>query len=93
MAADPSEELIRSVRVIYKEATETEAARSVRGFHAIARPDGHVDEPLDDVVQDEFTRNLVLRDMEREWQALKRRYEQFAEFVAMVRQDLEDEAA
>lgn len=88
-----AQELIRSVRVVYKEATEVEAARSVRGFHAVTRPDGHVYEPLDDVVQDEFTRNLVLRDMEREWKALKRRYENFAEFAVMVSRDLEREAA
>lgn len=88
-----AQELIRSVRVVYKPATDKEAARSVRGFHAIARADGHVYEPLDVVVEDEFTRTLVLRDMEREWVALKRRYEHFAEFLSMVRADLDQRAA
>lgn len=88
-----AQELIRSVKVTYREPTETEAGRSVRAFHAVRRENGHVYEPLDLVVQDPFTRQLVLRDMEREWKALHRRYSQFREFVDLIRQDLEREAA
>jgi hypothetical protein len=87
-----AQELIRSVRVRYVEATENEAARSVRAFHAVRREDGHVYEPAEKVVEDPFTRRLVLADMEREWKALRRRYEQFAEFAGMVRRDLEEAA-
>jgi hypothetical protein len=87
-----AQELIRSVRVRYVEATDTEPARSVRAFHAVRRENGHVYEPAEKVVEDPFTKRLVLADMEREWKALKRRYEQFAEFAAMVRQDLEEAA-
>jgi hypothetical protein len=82
-------ELIRSVRLVYREATEQEAARSVRAFHAVRREDGHTYETAEEVIEDPFAKRLVLADMEREWKALKRRYEQFAEFAAMVRQDLE----
>lgn len=82
-------ELIRSVRVVYKNADEKNPEKSVRAFHAIRNETGHVYEPLDRVVNDEFSRQLVLRDMEREWLALRRRYEQFAEFVEMVRRDLD----
>lgn len=82
-------DLIRSVKVVYKEATETEEARTVRAFHAVRGPKGHAYQPADKVAEDPFTRQLVLADMEREWQALKRRYERFAEFTAMVRADLE----
>jgi hypothetical protein len=88
-----AQELIRSLRVRYREPTETEEARSVRAYHAVPRPDGHVYEPLEVIEQDEFTRNLVLRDMEREWMALKRRYEHFVEFLDLVRGDLEQMAA
>ena len=87
-----AQELIRSVKVVYKQATERDPARSVRAFHAVRRPDGNVYEPAERVVEDPFTRQLVLADMEREWKALKRRYEQFSEFAAMVRQDLEEAA-
>jgi len=88
-----AQELIRSVRVVYKPATETEAARSVRGFHAVTGPHGQAYEPLERVTEDEFTRTLVLRDMEREWIAMKRRYEHFSEFLVMVRADVEQKAA
>lgn len=87
-----AQELIRSVKVVYREATEKDPARSVRAFHAVRREDGHVYEPVEKVVEDPFTKRLVMADMEREWKALKRRYEQFSEFAAMVRQDLEEAA-
>jgi hypothetical protein len=87
-----AQDLIRSVRVRYAEATDKEPARSVRAFHAVRREDGHVYEPAEKVAEDPFTKRLVLADMQRDWLALKRRYEQFAEFAAMVRTDLEEAA-
>lgn len=85
-------ELIRSVRVVYKEATEDEEARSVRGYHAVRGPAGYAYRPADEVAADPFMRQLVLNDMERDWKALKRRYADFAEFTGMVRADLEEAA-
>lgn len=82
-------ELIRSVRVVYREASETFPEKSVRAFHAVRKEDGHVYEPVDKVAADDFTRRLVLADMERDWKALRRRYEDFEEFTAMVRRDLD----
>ena len=86
-------ELIRSVRIRYVEATDKAPARTVRAFHAVRREDGHSYEPAEKVAEDPFTRRLVLADMEREWKALRRRYEQFAEFADMVRRDIEESAA
>jgi hypothetical protein len=88
-----AQELIRSVKVVYREATEKEAAKSVRAFHAVRREDGHVYEPVEKVIEDPFTKKLLLADMEREWKALHRRYQNFAEFADMVKRDLEAEAA
>lgn len=85
-------ELIRSVRLTYREATEDEKARSVRAFHAVRGPAGHAYQPAEAVAADPFTRQLVLADMEREWKALRRRYEAFSEFVQMVRADVEEAA-
>ena len=82
-------ELIRSVRVVYREADEANSEKSVRAFHAVRKEDGHVYEPVDKVVADDFTRHLVLQDMEREWKAMHRRYQDFEEFTAMVRHDLD----
>lgn len=86
-------ELIRSVKVVYREADDTNPEKSVRAFHAVRADKGHVYEPVDKVIADEFTRRLVLQDMEREWRALHRRYQNFEEFAALVRRDLGNEAA
>lgn len=90
-------ELIRSVRVTYRPSSDVEDEASVRAFHAV-RQEGegefeYVYEPAEEVASDPFLRELVLRDMERDWQQLKRRYGHFAEFVAMIASDISDEAA
>jgi hypothetical protein len=81
-------ELIRSVRVVYKQADEKNPEKSVRAYHAVRGDEGHSYEPVEKVTEDDFTRRLVLADMEREWKALHRRYQQFEEFLKMVRRDL-----
>lgn len=86
-------ELIRSVKVVYREADESGPQQHVRAFHAVRSAAGHVYEPVEKVVEDPFTTKLVLSDMEREWRTLRSRYENFAEFTAMVRRDLEATAA
>ena len=81
-------ELIRSVRLVYREADESGPARSVRAFVAAASGDGHVFDPAEEVRDDPFRRQLVLQAMEREWKALYRRYQEFQEFLDMVREDV-----
>lgn len=87
-----AQQLIRSVRVVYREADETNEARSVRAFHAVRRTDGHVYEPLEKVQQDPLTRQMVLEDMAREWRALYRRFKHMQEFLDLVRDDLREAA-
>lgn len=80
-------DLIRSVRVVYAEATETEPERSVRAFHALPSPQspsGYDYTPVDAIAQDPLLRAMALRDAEREWKALRRKYEHVAEFMALV---------
>jgi hypothetical protein len=81
-------ELIQSVKVVYRDADEDGPARSVRVFHCVHGEQGHVYEPVERVVADPFSRQLVLRDMERDWKQLRSRYEQFAEFTEMVSADM-----
>lgn len=90
---EQAHQLIRSVRIVYREADDKNPEQSVRAFHAVRSEKGHVYEPVDKVTTDPFTAQLVLKDMQREWQALKRRYEQFSEFYSMVRSDLGEDAA
>lgn len=80
--------LIRSVRLTYREASETAPARSVRAFHAVPSSEGHVFDPVEEVVEDPFRRSLLLASMEREWKALYRRYQEFEEFLVLVRKDV-----
>ena len=84
-------ELIRSVRVVYRPADDVSPGQTVRAFHAIrGQAGGYVYEPAEAIAADPVAATVLLRDMEREWQALKRRFEQFAEFREMVRRDLDD---
>lgn len=84
---DQAHRLIQKARVIYKPADEGGADKRVRAFHAITRDEEHIFEPAEKVAADPMLARLVLRDMEREWLALKRRWEDFEEFWAMVRRD------
>lgn len=86
-------ELIRSVRVVYREADEKQSARTVRSWHAVRTDKGHVYEPAEKVASDPFLSRLVLADMEREWKQLRRRYEEFDEFWQMIRGDEASKAA
>lgn len=83
-----AQELIRSVKVKYKEPTSDCRDGSVRAFHAVRDQSGFVYEPLEKVADDPLMRAIVLRDMEREWRQLKARYEQFSEFLEMIQRSL-----
>ncbi len=85
--------LIRSVRVHYIPADDSLAPGTVRAFHAVKRPDvGHVYDPVEEVVDDPIQRSILLRDMERDWKALRKRWESFSEFWDTVRADVEKTA-
>lgn len=84
-------ELITSVKISYRDAAGSQ--REIRQFHAIRREAGHVYEPTEKVVADEVMTKILMADMEREWRALKKRYDQFAEFRTMILRDLGDQAA
>ncbi len=95
-------ELIRSCRVVYR-TDPTGRDHTVRAFHAIrvTPADDEVDVPrggyryelAETVARDEFTARLLMQDMEREWKALRRRYDEFEEFWRMVRGEAEERAA
>lgn len=67
----------------------------LRAFVAVKGQNSHRADyvPTDEALADEFTRTLVLRDMEREWRLLKRRYEHMREFAALILSDLHKEAS
>lgn len=85
-------DLIRKARIVYQAADESGPPRLVRAFVAIPTQDGHVFDPVEEVVEDPFRRQLALNDMERAWKDLYRRYKEFEEFSAMIRRDLGEAA-
>jgi len=85
-----AQELIRSVRISYFPAGD-KAPNSIRAFHAVYRQDqGHVYEPAEDIIDDPLARQMLLRDMQRDWLLMKQRWESFVEFWEVIRADMAD---
>jgi hypothetical protein len=85
---EQARELIRSVMVVY---TDSKARnRSVRGFVNVqqAGSTGREYKPIEEVAQDPFARQLVLREAERDWKALRSKYGDLQEFMDLVRNDV-----
>lgn len=87
---DRAHDLIQSVKIVYRE-DEKGRERTVRAFHAVRTEKGHVYESAEKIAQDPFLSRLLMADMEREWKALRRRYEEFTEFWEMVRGEVSTE--
>lgn len=79
-------ELIRSVRIAYTKPDGKPG--EVRGFFAVRTEEGYGYHPTDKAANDPFLTRLALADMEREWKTLRAKYEAFAEFWQLVRDDL-----
>jgi hypothetical protein len=80
-------DLIRSVRITY--TTPDQRQEKVRAFHAVTRADGLTYAPTAELAADPFMARLMLQSAEREWKALHSKYAHLAEFVALVRDDVE----
>lgn len=85
-------ELIRKAKAVFREADESGPEKSVRAFVAVRAADGHVFDPVEEVAEDPFRRQLVLADMERRWKELFQQFKEFEEFLSLVRQDIGDAA-
>lgn len=82
--------LIRTARIVERPAKGRKPASYVRAFHAMPDPDsaGKVYVPTEDIAQDPFQREMLVREMEREWKAFKARYEHLVEFLVLIRDDV-----
>lgn len=67
----------------------------LRAFTAIKGENSHKADyvPTEEALADDFTRAIVLRDMKREWQLFKRRYEHMAEFADLIQAHLQEKAS
>lgn len=81
-------QLMKRVRIVTREATEDEEERTIRRYHALPTEAGIVYKAAEDIAADPFSRQLLLRTMEREWKRMFARYEDFEEFLEMVREDV-----
>jgi hypothetical protein len=86
---DRARSLIRMARVVSKSADEYGPEKSVRAFHAVRTDLGRSYEPTEKIAEDPLQRKMLLRQMEHEWQALKRRYDDLVEFWDLVRAEPE----
>ncbi len=85
-------ELIRRCRVVYRPGTDAQPPERIRAYHSLPDELGRAYMPVQEVAEDPLTRRILLAEMERDWQQLKRRWQHFAEFAEMVRRSLEDDA-
>lgn len=83
-------ELIRTARITYKDGDEFSAATSVRAYHSVPDGDGFAYRPAEEIAENPMMRELLLRSMERDWKALRRRYGHFEDFTKLVMRDLEN---
>lgn len=63
--------------------------REVRAFHAVRHEREYVYDPVEEIAADPVTRQILLREMERDWRTLKKRYEGVREFFELVRADVD----
>ena len=88
-------QLIRSVRIVAVEPSETDPGIDVRAFHAVRTSDDrqYVYEPVEAIAADPLLAELALRDAERRWKELHRQYGHLKEFLEMVLSDAIEQAA
>jgi len=69
--------------------------RDLRAFSAVKGEDTPTSEymPTEEVLANPFTRELLLKQLKRDWQTFKRRYDHMAEFAAFITAQLQDEAS
>lgn len=83
--------LIRAVRIQVDPTRPTD----LRGYVAVKGEESHQSEyvPTERALADPFTRELLLRQMKRDWQNFKRRWEHMAEFAALIADEGKGDAA
>jgi hypothetical protein len=90
-------DLIRSVRVKFISPTSKEeidvrafvSRREAGDLHAVTSEYA----PVEEIMLDDVARTVLLRGMEREWLAFRRRYEHLHEFGEMIRREMRGETS
>lgn len=83
---DQARGLIRTVRVRY--INREGEPHNIRSFHSVRAPEGgYTYQPLEKVIESPVITKIILAEMRRDWETLKRRYERFEEFLTMIQHD------
>jgi len=80
-------ELIRSVTVKYTDRGGE--AREIHEWHSVVRDGARAYEPVDEIAEDPVTMKILLREMQRDWRALRTRYGHLKEFWEMIQSGLD----
>jgi len=83
-------QLIRAVRIEYKTADsgERKFVRAFASLHDSGEPERQGYAPTEEIVQNDLSRKILLRNLEREIATLKRRYGHLAEFAEIIKRGI-----
>jgi hypothetical protein len=81
---DQAREIIRSVKVVYRDATTEERARSYRMYSSIRTEEGRAYVPTQQALEDPFTRRLLIQQMRREMASLNEKFQHLAEWAELL---------
>lgn len=83
---EQARQLIVEVKVVYK--SDNGSSKSIRGFYAIqdGSEGNFAYHDVNELRADPVTREIILRNMERDWRAMQDRYEDFEEFWSLVQE-------
>lgn len=85
---EQARELIRRVRIVYREGDEKNPPQTIRAYHSLPDGEGHAYRSHDEIAADPLLSKMLLAQAEREWKDLHRRYGHLAEWLTAVREDV-----
>jgi hypothetical protein len=81
---DQARDLIRRVKVVFRDATETEQAHSFRAYSSITTDTGRAYVPTQAALEDPFQRRLLIQQLRREMAALRSKFEHLEEWALIL---------
>jgi len=85
-----AQDLIQSVRI--RQQKEDGPDLIVRRYVSVDTNGGPVYRDIEKIAQDPIAKEIALRDMRREWQALQSRYKGYQEFWTLIQAEVPDPA-
>ena len=86
-----AQNLIRSVRIRYVSQDVEDVSDAIRAFTSVRTPAGYAYQPTLEVMADPLKVRMALADMRRDWMQMRRRWESYEQFWALVKQDIPED--